>query len=89
MAFRDEDRFNRGFLIAAAIIVAVILYGSLYPFTFYEPEGGGGPLKHLLQSWAETPRRGDFVANIFLYLPLGFFSTLAVAAGVDAPWVVQ
>jgi VanZ family protein len=63
----------------AAIIVAVILYGSLYPFTFYQPEGGVGPLKHLVQSWAETPGRGDFIANIFLYLPLGFFGSLAVA----------
>ncbi len=43
------------------------------------PEGGVGPLRHLLQSWAETPGRGDFVANIFFYLPLGFFASLALA----------
>jgi VanZ family protein len=78
-AGRGADSFNKGSLIAAAIIVAVILYGSLYPFTFYQPEGGVGPLKHLVQSWAETPGRGDFIANIFLYLPLGFFGSLAVA----------
>jgi VanZ family protein len=78
-AFRGARRLNKGFLIAAAIIVAVILYGSLYPFTFYQPEGGVGPLQHLLQSWAETPGRGDFAANIFLYLPLGFFGSLAFA----------
>jgi VanZ family protein len=78
-ASRGGHRLNKGFLIAAAIIVAVILYGSLYPFTFYQPEGGVGPLQRLLQSWAETPGRGDFVANIFLYLPLGFFLSLAVA----------
>jgi VanZ family protein len=78
-ASRGAHRLNKGFLIAAAIIVAVILYGSLYPFDFYQPEGGAGPLKHLIQSWAETPSRGDFVANIFLYLPFGFFGSLAVA----------
>jgi len=66
-------------LIAVAIIVAVIVYGSLYPFTFRRPEGGAGPLRSLLQSWAETPHRGDFVANVFLYLPLGFFGSLASA----------
>jgi VanZ family protein len=66
-------------LIAAAIIVAVILYGSLYPFRFHQPAGGAGPLRHFLQSWAETPGRGDFIANIFLYLPLGFFWSLALA----------
>ena len=79
LASRGAHRFNKGFLVAAAIIVAVILYASLYPFTFYQPEGGTGPLNHLLQSWAETPGRGDFIANIFLYLPLGFFLSLAVA----------
>jgi VanZ family protein len=78
-ASRGAHSFNKGFLIAAAIIVAVILYSSLYPFTFYTPEGGVGPLKHLLQSWAETPGRGDFIANIFFYLPLGFFGSHAVA----------
>jgi VanZ family protein len=78
-ASRGAHRLNKGFLIAAAIIVAVILYASLYPFTFYQPEGGVGPLKHLIQSWAETPGRGDFIANIFLYLPLGFFASLTVA----------
>lgn len=66
-------------MIAAAIIVAVILYGSLYPFRFQQPEGGVGPLRHLIQSWAETPGRGDFVANIFFYLPLGYFGSLALA----------
>src|SRR5207248_2581791 len=79
LASRGAHRFNKGFLITATIIVAVILYGSLYPFTFHQPEGGVGPLKHLVQSWAETPGRGDFIANIFLYLPLGFFLSLAVA----------
>jgi VanZ family protein len=78
-ASRGAHRSNKGFLIAAPIIVAVILYGSLYPFTFYHPEGGVGPLKHLVQGWADPPGRGDFIANIFLYLPLGFFLSLAVA----------
>jgi VanZ family protein len=79
LASRDEKKFNRGALIAAAIIVAVIVYGSLYPFTFRQPEDGVGPLRNLLQSWTETPGRGDFAANIFLYLPLGLFGSLAVA----------
>jgi VanZ family protein len=88
-ASRGAHRFNKGFLIAAAIIVAVILYGSLYPFTFYQPEGGAGPLRNLVRSWAETPGRGDFAANIFFYLPLGFFGSLAVAgSGRTLPRVV-
>jgi len=85
LASRDEKKFSRGVLIAAAIIVAVIVYGSLYPFTFRQPEDGVGPLRNLLQGWAETPGRGDFAANIFLYLPLGFFGSLAVAGATRAP----
>jgi VanZ family protein len=65
-------------LIAAAVIVAVIVYGSLYPFKFHQPAGGVGPLRHLMRSWAEAPGRGDFIANIFFYLPLGFFGSLAL-----------
>jgi VanZ family protein len=79
LAPRDENKLNRRVLIAAAIIVAVIIYGSLYPFTFRQPEDGVGPLRTLIKSWAEMPHRGDFVANIFFYLPFGFFASLAVA----------
>jgi VanZ family protein len=70
---------NKGFLIAAIIIVAVILYGSLYPFTFRRPADGIGAMAKLLQSWADPPRRGDFVSNILFYMPLGFFGALVVA----------
>lgn len=63
------------------MIIAVILYGSLYPFTFDRPDNGIGPLPNLLRSWAEPPHRGDFIANILFYLPLGFFGVLAIARG--------
>jgi VanZ family protein len=70
---------SRSFLIAAAIIVAVIIYGSLYPFSFRTPAYGIGPVRKLIESWAEAPHRGDFLANIMFYLPLGFFGVLATA----------
>ena len=72
-----EARPRAGYLLPAAIIVAVILYGSLYPFEFRQPCTGLGPLRTLLDSWAQTPRRGDFAANILFYMPLGFFVSLA------------
>ena len=70
---------SRSFLIAAAIIVAIIIYGSLYPFSFRTPAYGIGPVRKLIESWAEAPHRGDFLANIMFYLPLGFFGVLAIA----------
>jgi len=70
---------SRSFLIAAAIIVAIIVYGSLYPFTFRAPAYGIGPVRELIESWAEAPHRGDFLANIMFYMPFGFFGVLAIA----------
>jgi len=69
---------NRSFLIAAILVVAIILYGSLYPFTFQQPAHGTGPVEKLLQSWSEAPQRSDFLANILFYTPLGFFGALAI-----------
>jgi VanZ family protein len=72
-------RFSRSLLIAAAIIIAIIGYGSLYPFTFRQPADDIGPARKLLQSWAEAPIRTDFLANILFYIPLGFCGVLIVA----------
>jgi hypothetical protein len=88
LASRDKNRFNRRVLTEAAIIVAFIIYGSIYPFTFRQPVDGVGPLRTLLQSWAETPRRGDFVANIFFYLPFGFFASLAIGRSRAFPRIL-
>ena len=70
--------FNPNLLAATAIIAAIILYGSLYPFVFRQQHLGLGPLRTLLATWALPPRRGDFLANILLYVPLGFFCLSAM-----------
>ena len=78
-----RSRFDRNFSIATAVIIAVIVYGSLYPFMFRQPVNGFGPaVRALLESWNETPSRGDFIANVALYTPLGFFASLAIGKGV-------
>ena len=71
-------RLDRNFSIATAIIIAVIIYGSLYPFVFRRPPYGLGPARTLLESWKETPGRSDFIANMLFYMPLGFFAILAI-----------
>jgi VanZ family protein len=60
--------------LVTAIMVAFIVYGSLYPFDFRVPPNGPGALAVLLGSWNARPGRGDFIANVLLYLPLGFFA---------------
>jgi VanZ family protein len=53
-------------------VVALIAYGSLYPFDFKSDPIQGGVLAALSQlSWARAGR-GDRISNVLLYLPLGF-----------------
>jgi len=64
--------------LITAIIVAIIAYGSLYPFQFGIPTRGDGPTSTLMGSWMAIPGRGDFIANVLLYMPLGCFGVLSL-----------
>ena len=55
-----------------------ILYGSFYPFAFYSHRDPLGPVGVLAASGFKPISRDDFVANILLYLPLGFFVVYAI-----------
>ena len=67
------------FVLLTALAVVAIVYGSLYPFDFRIPADGQGAVIALLRSRAMMPSgRGDFVANILLYLPLGWFGILSM-----------
>lgn len=70
---------GRDFAVAWAISASLILYGSLYPFEFRAPENGAGAVATLLGGWDHRPGRGDFLSNILLYVPLGFFGVLAAS----------
>jgi VanZ family protein len=69
-----------------AIVVALILYGSLYPWQFQARLYGHNPLWMLLHRWPGTLDRyviWDVGVNITLYVPLGIFAYLALRA--DSP----
>ena len=72
-------------VLLTVITAGVIIYGSLYPFEFRIPVGGIGPIRSLLQSWAAPPGRGDFLANILLYGPLGWFGSLCLSHRMGIP----
>src|SRR5215468_12276760 len=78
-------RLNGNFSIATSVVIAVIVYGSLYPFAFRHFDVLGPASHTLLESWAEAPSRGDFIANVVLYMPLGYFAILAIGKGGVAP----
>src|SRR5260221_1967503 len=68
--------FSRNAVVPLIIVIAVICYGSLFPFAFHVPTNGIGPFRTLLETRRLPPERGDFLVNVALYLPLGFFGTL-------------
>lgn len=64
----DANRRIAAWLLA--VIAFLIVYGSLYPFSF-AGAGGAGPAELLGRlSFARTTR-SDIAANVLLYLPLG------------------
>jgi VanZ family protein len=66
-----------------AIVVALILYGSLYPWQFHARHYGHNPLWMLLHAWPTVIDRfflWDIGVNITMYAPLGMFGYLAVSA---------
>jgi VanZ family protein len=76
-AATDGKRAGHIVLVLAIVTVGIVL-GSLYPFAFRIPAHGIGPVRTLLQSWAEVPGRGDFSLNILLYIPFGMFAVLSL-----------
>src|SRR5687768_11970362 len=69
-------------------MVALIAYGSLYPFNL-KADVQSGLLEALNQlSWARAGR-GDRISNVLLYLPLGFCLYLSLSTRfVRVPSVV-
>jgi len=63
------------------LVVALILYGSLYPWQFHATHLSSSPLSILLHSWQVVFDRylvRDLVVNIALYIPFGAFCFLSI-----------
>ena len=62
--------------IAAAGVVAIVIYLSFYPFQWRIHLPTAGPLIVFTSPWRSWPEsRGDFIANTVFYLPCGYFVT--------------
>jgi VanZ family protein len=62
-----HDRRVAAWLLA--VIAFLIVFGSLYPFSF--SLGGAGPIERLGELPLAGTTRSDVAANVLLYLPLG------------------
>jgi VanZ family protein len=74
--------------LVTVMVVGFIVYGSLYPFEFRIPPHGPGAVTVFLASWNARPGRGDFIANVLLYMPLGFFFAPGFRRGAIFPRVL-
>src|SRR6202035_4925580 len=61
-------------VLATAIIVGLIIYGSLFPFSFHARGDLLVAIHALADTWSAPPIRGDFIANILEYAPFGLFA---------------
>jgi VanZ family protein len=78
-AVQDREwRIDPNSTLIAAAAILVVIYGSLYPFHFRSNPDSNGPLRALIHTWRGPFGRGDFVANVLLYLPVGLFSVQAL-----------
>lgn len=74
-----EQTFRRWSALATLLAMAFVVYGSLMPFRFAGPFTVRRALDTFLSSWPKGRisigdiSHSDFVANICLYLPIGFF----------------
>ncbi len=69
---------DRNLKVAVGLFMAMIAYGSLYPFAFHAVPHGIGPIRTLIGRWNRPPGQGDFISNILLYMPLGFAGAISV-----------
>lgn len=64
-----------------SIAIALIVYGSLWPWQYNPAHATGNPLSILFHSWAAkslVPNIEDIVVNLLLYIPVGMFGYLAL-----------
>jgi hypothetical protein len=77
---RSEEQPRFGTILA--LVVALILYGSSYPWDFVDLPESANPIWLLLQTWPVSLNRWmtrDVLLNIVLYIPVGAFAYLALA----------
>lgn len=68
------------YLFVASFLL--VIYGTLFPFSFQPDAHTGGVLATLINSLAVRPGRGDLVSNVVLFLPFGFFGMQALPARI-------
>jgi hypothetical protein len=61
-----------------ALTTLLILYGTLFPFSWVETAHAADIVPRLIASIDRLPGRGDALSNVVLFLPFGFFGMQAL-----------
>lgn len=73
------------------IVIALIVYGSLYPWEFHSTQLAASPLWVLIHSWPMGIDRfliRDIAVNLLIYMPVGVFGFLALRQNFRAEFAV-
>lgn len=71
-------KVDKRLAVASLGVVAIILYGSLFPFHFVDRAMAGGPLRALLATPLLSGDNSDNLSNFLLYIPLGIVTMRAL-----------
>lgn len=64
-------------------VVAFIVYGSLYPFQWYDRQDGIGAMAYLLSTAGDWDQATNLIVSILLYVPFGFLAMYALSPDLD------
>jgi VanZ family protein len=73
------------------IVIALIVYGSLYPWEFHSTQLAASPLWVLIHSWPTQIDRfliRDIAVNLLIYMPVGVFGFLALRQNFRTPFAM-
>lgn len=59
------------------LLAFLVSYGSLYPFGFQADDASWPEFFEFATDWSIRTSRGDFIANVLLFAPIGFVGLLA------------
>jgi VanZ family protein len=83
------ERRKTNYAGITAGVIAILIYGSFFPFGYIEQPHPGRALHALLATWHAWPGRIHFTTNVVMYIPLGFFAILALPRQKAAWRIVQ
>ena len=69
------------------IVVAIIVYGSTFPFSFAMPEWNTQNWANWLTTVEQRTTNGDLLSNLLTFIPLGYFAYYYLKARISSKFI--